>query len=109
MDRKVSIMWTNRTFGEDTKGGVLELKFLCSRTSLWWPERPCDEAKPWLNKEGQPVVDDDGEIMTWYVEIDTLEELMAFIEKHENRVIIVAKCYYNEGLPGIEIYDDYRE
>jgi hypothetical protein len=38
------------------------------------------------------------------IEIDTLDELLAIAKEHGD--IIVS---FNEDLPGIEIYDDYRE
>ena len=43
----------------------------------------------------------------WVVEINTLEELLKFIDKYGQ--VIVGSWYRNKNLPSIEIYDDYRE
>lgn len=44
-------------------------------------------------------------------EINTLEELMHFVENEgEGKIVILPKGRYNDcGYPEIEIYDDYRE
>lgn len=46
----------------------------------------------------------------WTIEINTIEELMAFIEKH-GEVIVWPKnhCDIFGDYPAIEVYDDYRE
>ena len=70
------------------------MKFIVTRTSQWGDEKPCENAKlddevnVWGNKR-------------WYIEINTLAELMAF--KQEVGVPIII------GNNSIEIYDDYRE
>lgn len=45
----------------------------------------------------------------WVIEINSLEELLAFSKKHiDNRLVINTIDWYNYN-PSIEIYDDYRE
>lgn len=44
------------------------------------------------------------------IDIDTLEELMELIEKTERkRVVLFPRDDSSEDLPGIEVYDTYRE
>jgi len=43
----------------------------------------------------------------WVVEIESLEDLLAHIDKWESETIVYGKK--SDGLPSIEIYDDYRE
>ena len=43
----------------------------------------------------------------WVVEINTLEELLKFINKYGQ--VIIGSWYKYKNLPSIEIYDDYRE
>lgn len=43
----------------------------------------------------------------WFVEIASLEALMAFHEKHGD--LVVTSALGNPGTPLLEIYDDYRE
>lgn len=69
------------------------MKFTVTRTSQWDNEKPCERAKfdevdIWGDKR-------------WYIEINTIEELMAF--KREVGVPIII------GSDSIEIYDGYRE
>lgn len=70
------------------------MKFIVTRTSQWDDEKPCENAK--LDNE----VDLFGN-KQWYIEINTIEELMAF--KREVGVSIII------GSNSIEIYDGYRE
>jgi hypothetical protein len=65
------------------------VKFRIYRTSFYCaPAEPCEEA---FQESG-----------LWFVEIATLEELIAFSAKHGDLV------FHAEG-DTIEIYDDYRE
>ena len=43
----------------------------------------------------------------WFVDINSLEELMAFYQRHGR--IIIFPSWDNYTIPCIEIYDDYRE
>jgi len=47
------------------------------------------------------------DVERWSIELNTLEEIMAFIA--ENGQIIISEEDYNCPNPTIEIYDDYRE
>lgn len=46
-----------------------------------------------------------------YIDISTAEELLSFAEKADEELIIIpaGKGYFKDGIPGIEIYNDYRE
>ena len=70
------------------------MKFIVTRTSQWDNEKPCKNAK--LDYEVNLWGD-----KQWYIEINTIEELMAF--KREVGVPIII------GSNSIEIYDGYRE
>jgi hypothetical protein len=44
----------------------------------------------------------------WFIEINTLEDLLKFIKKHGN-CIITQSDWLIKSCPSIEIYDTYRE
>lgn len=70
------------------------MKFIVTRTSQWDNEKPCENAK--LDNEVNLWGD-----KQWYIEINTIEELMAFKQEVGFAIII--------GNNSIEIYDGYRE
>lgn len=73
------------------------MEFRVTRTSIslsWGKESPCEEAK----KQGD----------AWFVEINTLEELLNFMDKYEKEIII-SRDLDNPQIIEIEIYDTYRE
>lgn len=47
--------------------------------------------------------DDEG----WFIDIKTLDELMAFIDKYGS--VVIEPYFDNYSIMVIEIYDDYRE
>ena len=60
-----------------------------------------------FNKDGY-ITRDLGEVDSWGIEINTLEELMEL----KNRVgeeLVITNSYADREFPMIEIYDDYRE
>ena len=71
------------------------MKFIVTRTSDWDDSSPCPEATLRTEKEKDGPCD-----YKWGVKINTLKELLAFVEKHGKVVF--------EG-NHIEIYDYYRE
>lgn len=80
------------------------MKYRVIRTSDWSDKKPCDEAIP----ERKFVEDPNGvmfERVDHYVNFDSLDEMMGFIEKYGE--IVVGPDSFGE--PRIEIYDDYRE
>lgn len=81
-----------RAFGRWTRGRVVI--FRVTRTSIYNDRQPCLEAVRPKSGEG------------WVVEIDTLDDLIAFVRPERNGTCIVGT--YSDG-PYIEIYDDYRE
>ena len=113
------------------------MEFMITRASDWANVKPCDEAyaKNYMRKDIRTLksfeeydnrfrdnfldtginhkINDDGYIERefedegWFVEIDTLEELLEFTNKYGD--IVFGKTYRNYEMNGIEIYDDYRE
>lgn len=69
----------------------------------------------WLSKGTNHCVNDRGYVQRehpegsigWFLEIDTLDELLDFKNKHGQ--IIIQECYNNPNIIELEIYDDYRE
>lgn len=82
------------------------MRFIITRTSryIYSEENPCDGAtkEKIFTDWKEPV-----EVTAWFKEINTLEELLAFIKK--NGQIVIGKSYQNKKYLEIEIYDDYRE
>ena len=73
------------------------MRFRITRTSDW-KNCPCREAV--FNMETQE----------YNIEINTLEELVAFAKKYGKLVFYDDNFYGKEkDIPSIEIYDDYRE
>jgi hypothetical protein len=68
------------------------MRFEISRTSNWHGEKPCEEAKPGPETSRGRA--------TWWVDLDSLEDLLSLSVKYGELVV-------NENT--IEIYDDYRE
>lgn len=85
------------------------MKFIVSRTSAWSDEKPCDEAMRDTAvteyKVGQEMVREMKDI--WSIELNTLDELMEFFNKHGT--IVITDWWDNQAYKEIEIYDDYRE
>ena len=73
------------------------MRFSITRTSDW-QNCPCRESV--FNRETQE----------YNIEINTLEELVAFAKKYGDLVLKDDNDYGKEkDIPSIEIYDDYRE
>lgn len=55
--------------------------------------------------------DNDGYKKKLYININTAEDLLAFAKKVDEELIIIPpeKNYYRDGIPEIEIYNNYRE
>lgn len=69
-------------------------------------ERPCENAK--LVKD--EITQFGYHRRQFVIDINTLEELMELIEKTERkRVVLFPRDDSSEDLPGIEVYDTYRE
>lgn len=69
----------------------------------------------WLENGTNHRTNDDGSIIrdigtcdTWGIEVDTLEELVDFIKKQKQE-IVVGISSTDESTLFLEIYDDYRE
>lgn len=77
---------------------ITNMKFIVSRTSLWGNNSsPCKEAKQEMSEDG-PI---------WTIEINTLEELIAFRKKYGEIILTVSVLPEIDN--EIEIYDDCRE
>lgn len=59
------------------------------------PEKRLDKKAIWNQK-----------IHHWTIEIDSIKELMAFIRRNKGSVVIETE---RDGMPMLEIYNDYRE
>ena len=81
------------------------MKFRIKRTSSFYAtEKPCERAYG-----GNPLKEN-SEKKVWYIDINSIEELVAFrLELQEP--IIIGDVWEEElgDMPEIEIYDDYRE
>lgn len=82
------------------------MKFRIKRTSNWdGEEKPCENAYGGEHLGGR--ADD---VRVWYIDINTLDELIALRNEVENELIIDTTWEKElNGIPEIEIYDDYRE
>lgn len=73
------------------------------KSTDWW----YNEGRNHRVESGQIVREFDAE--DWFIEVNTLEELMALYKKYGDLVIGANWRDSLEGYPRIEIYDDYRE
>lgn len=74
------------------------MKFIVSRTSVWDSNiAPCEEAKREEFEDGPD----------WTIEINSLEELIAFRKKYGELVLTASVIPEIDN--EIEIYDSYRE
>ena len=82
------------------------MKFRIKRTSNWGgEEKPCEKAYGGKHLGGR--ADD---VRVWYIDINTLDELIALRDEVENELIVgTANEKELNDMPEIEIYDDYRE
>lgn len=73
------------------------MKFIVKRTSRGFDTdiQPCEEA--FQGKDDK-----------WYIKIESLEELLKFVERHKE-VVIYPDWIFGSKLFIIEIYDTYRE
>lgn len=81
------------------------MKFVVSSTSGGHKEQPCEEAKRGSIERENKIYSATADV--WFVEINTLEELIKFYEEYGD--IIIKDCLWNKSYTEIEIYDDYRE
>ena len=75
------------------------MKFIVIKTSWRYDDEhtaPCENAVFDNEEEG------------WVIEINSIEELLSFVEKCSDEIIISLKAY-NSELPCLEIYNDWRE
>ena len=82
------------------------MKFYVTRTSNWGhTNSPCEgaieEKHSFENRYGEKH-----EMIRFYINIESLEELMEFTNKQATEIVVSTNF---EGNPAIEIYDDYRE
>ena len=73
-----------------------------------------EEKANWYNDPKSSNHHLDGDVLrrdfekdTWTVEINTLEDLIAFVDKYDETII--GEWYRNPEYKMLEIYDDYRE
>lgn len=80
------------------------MRFLITRTSDFWgieKNKPCEEAVK------RQVIYNNEKRTRWCVEINNLDELLAFNKKYGD--LILSRTESEPSYPEIEIYDDYRE
>ena len=55
--------------------------------------------------------DNDGYKKELYININTAEDLLAFAKRVDEELIIIPpeESYFRDGIPTIEIYNNYRE
>lgn len=75
--------------------------FYVTRTSSHDDSKPCSEAIAEEKKESNYR-------QRWQIEINSLQELVDFIELHDFPVVIEIN-FWKDNRNTIEIYDDYRE
>ena len=98
------------------------MTFKIERTSGDWthPAKPCKKAYQkrvfWYTKQ-ERIRDEKGKFATqettiyhdeWFIDIETLQDLLDFIKEIDEEVIIYCTST-SKGEYVIEIYDDYRE
>lgn len=76
------------------------MKFLVRKTSAFYCDEtaPCEGAKGWIVRD----IESEG----WAIDIETIDDLMAFVDKNGDIVIQKDDA---EDFPWLEIYDTYRE
>lgn len=74
------------------------MKFKIERTSILDNTKPCEEAKEETYNG----------VTVWFVEINTLEELLDFRNKYD-RAIIIDTAIESPNIYSLEIYDNWRE
>lgn len=83
------------------------MKVLIERASIDYEEKPCDDAKKFveIGKTGWQIIH-------WYIDVNSLEDLFNLM-KTVNHSIILGECDPTEKELGFEysitIYDDYIE
>ena len=79
------------------------MKFLVYRTStksLGTIPQPCEEA----------YVEEAGGEQKWFVDLDNLEALIAFMQKYDSDIIVsLPEPIWGKPYFGIEIYDTWKE
>ena len=86
------------------------MKFKVRRTSEWDVDvQPCKEAhqETFVSIDLRGKIARDFDAIGWFIEINTLEELLKFREKYGD--LVLTKHYLNPEIVEVEIYDDYRE
>jgi hypothetical protein len=74
-------------------------------TDDWWYREGQNHRV--IKKRGKSLIARDFADERWYVEIETLDQLMQFIDKYGE--CVVGPNFLNADVMSIEIYDGYRE
>jgi len=75
----------------------------------------CDNSRKFWISDGSNHRTEDGyavrdmDIYTWFVDIESLDDLRDFIAKYGNVVIVTLKSGRHAGMMAVEIYDGWRE
>lgn len=89
------------------------MKFEIVRTSHFGfsrKDKPCEGVEPFV----RTITSDNGsswDVYHWTMEFETFQDVIDFMRKQEEDVVIMKRNINIPGLPDyiIEIYDDYRE
>lgn len=85
------------------------MRFELSKTSSWHREVSPEPRAEKMSKEERRH-DGSTHTLEWHeIDIDNLEDLMAFMKRVDTDLVLSQEGIYNEKVPSIEIYDDYRE
>jgi hypothetical protein len=88
------------------------MRFVIYRTStMLGSKQPCPHPAAQFAGELPPLRPEGAAHPYWTIEIESLEELIEFIEGLEERHqrIILSRWHVDSSFWAIEIYDDYRE
>jgi hypothetical protein len=81
------------------------MKFVVRRTSDDTDEKPCAEAYRQMVTYVNPMGKTETEAL-WVIDFEIVDDLMRFFYEYGD-LVIRRGCW--NGLPTVEIYDDYRE
>ena len=81
------------------------MKFVVERTADYTDEKPCAEACRDMVTYVNPMGKEETKAL-WTVDFKTVDDLMRFFNEYGD--LVIRRGFWN-GLPTVEIYDDYME
>jgi hypothetical protein len=99
---------------DESKSGLFEQWRVRTCTEKYFNNHYAKHEGTWLSKGRNHCVNSEGEICRqvederlWYIEVDTLRELMDFCSTYGD--VVISSSAYTDRDGEIEIYDTYRE